>query len=59
LDIFKIFGAYDSEEFILVVSARSAVNDVLVDRLADDLKTSNIVEISVDTIVQADIEWDR
>jgi hypothetical protein len=57
LDIFKIFGAYDSEEFILVVSARSAVNDVLVDRLADDLKTSNIVEISVDTIAQADIEW--
>jgi len=39
------------------VSARSASNDVLVDRLARDLEIQDIVEIPVDELVQEDLAW--
>jgi hypothetical protein len=57
LDVVKIFGAHCSEDFTLVVSARSASNDVLIDRLAEDLEVQDICEIPIDELTPDDIEW--
>ena len=57
LDIFPIFGAHRSEDFTIVVSARSASNDALVERLARELQVQDVIEISLDELSQEDIEW--
>lgn len=57
LDLFTTFGAHRSEDFTIVASARSASNDVLVDRLAKDLDIENIIEIPVDELDPGDIDW--
>ena len=57
LDVIPLLGAHRSEEFALVVSARSAQNDVLVDRLARDLGIEDMFEIPFDELVPEDLEW--
>jgi hypothetical protein len=56
LDILPLFGTHQSENFVLVMSARSASHDVLVDRLERDLKTDQIFEVGVDKLEGEDIE---
>jgi hypothetical protein len=57
LDVLATFGSHRSEEFVLVMSARSAAHDVLVDRVADDLGIPEIIEIPLDTLALSDLEW--
>ncbi len=57
LDVFPTFAAHRSEDFVIVASARSASNDVLVDRLAKDLEVSDVFEIQVDELAPDDLAW--
>jgi hypothetical protein len=57
LDVLSTFGTHRSEDFTLVLSARSASNDVLIDRLSRNLEGMDIVELPVDQLVREDIEW--
>jgi hypothetical protein len=57
LDVFPLFGAHRSEDFSLIVSARSSSNDVLIDRLSRDFGTGDIFEIPVDELTSEDIRW--
>jgi hypothetical protein len=57
LEVFPLFGAHRSEDFTLIVSARSSSNDVLIDRLSRDLGTGDIYEIPVDRLDAEDIRW--
>jgi hypothetical protein len=57
LDVLPTFGAHRSEEFTLVLSARSAAHDVLVGRLENDLGMPDIIEVPLDTVDHVDIEW--
>ena len=56
-DIFPTFAAHHSEDFVLVATARSASNDVLVDRLAKDLEVAEVFEIPGDELAAEDMEW--
>jgi hypothetical protein len=57
LDVFPTFAAHRSEDFVIVASARSASNDVLVDRLAKDLEVSDVFEIQMDELTPEDLAW--
>jgi hypothetical protein len=57
LDTLPIFGAHSSEDYSVVLSARSGSNDVLVDRVAEQLATGDIVEIPLDKLGDQDLEW--
>jgi hypothetical protein len=56
-DVLPMLAAHRSEDFVLVTSARSASNDVLVDRLARELEAHEVFEIPVDQLDPEDIEW--
>lgn len=56
-DVFPIFATHRSEDFILATSARSASNDVLIDRFARELETEDVFEVPVDELAAEDLEW--
>src|SRR5262249_38773317 len=56
-DVLPTFAAHRSEDFVLVTSARSASNDVLIDRLAREIEAQDVFEIPVDELSSEDLDW--
>ena len=57
IDVIEHFGLNADSNVSLVLSARNAVNDIVIDRVSQVLGTDNIPEISVDLLTQPELEW--
>lgn len=57
LDVIEYVGSHRRPECALLLSARTAVNDVMVDRVCALLGRSSVAEFSVDRLAQGDLEW--
>jgi hypothetical protein len=57
LDTLQFFGTHVPKDTTLVLSARTASHDVLVDRATELLRSGNISEIEVDGLAPADLDW--
>lgn len=56
LEAVETFGMYRSDRSVLILAARTAAHDVLVDRM-EDLVASDVIEFSVDHLSNADVSW--
>jgi len=56
-DVLEFFGTHAPDKTTLVLSARTATNDVLVDRVMEVLRTGNLSEIGVDKLGTNELEW--
>jgi hypothetical protein len=57
LDVLEFFGNHAPDKTTLVLSARTATNDVLVDRAMELLRTGTLREIGVDKLGTDELEW--
>jgi hypothetical protein len=57
LDVLEFFGTHAPDNTTLVLSARTATNDVLVDRAMELLRTGNLTEIGVDKLGPDELDW--
>lgn len=56
LDVLPMFGAHQSEQFTLVVSARSSSHDLLIDRLVKEVGSDDLFEIGIDRISEVEAD---
>ena len=57
MDVIGRFGLVAKTNTSLILSARSAVHDVMIDNLTELVGSSNIREISMDLLTRNDLEW--
>lgn len=57
LNVLEFFGTHAPDKTTLVLSARTASNDVLVDRAMELLRTGNLTEIGVDKLGPDELDW--
>ena len=57
IDIIEHFSLNANSNVSLVLSARNAIHDVMIDRVSHALGQTNIPEFSVDLLTQRDLEW--
>lgn len=57
LDVMGFLGNHRSDNLYLALTARTSAHDVMVDRLAEEIKAGEISEISVDRLDRAECEW--
>lgn len=58
LDAVEAFGMHASDRAVLVLAGRTATHDVVVDRVRE-LISDDVVEIAVDRLSMADLDWLR
>ena len=57
IDIIEHFSLNANSNVSLVLSARNAIHDVVIDRVCHALGRTNIPEFSTDLLTQRDLEW--
>ena len=57
MDVLKVLGSYSSEDFRVVVTARSTTNDVLVTKLLSNLRTEDLYEVDLNILSDAELAW--
>jgi hypothetical protein len=57
LDALRFFGTHAPQKSSLVLSARTAAHDVLVDRAVELLRTGNLGEIEIDRLGPDELDW--
>jgi hypothetical protein len=57
LNVLEFFGTHQPEHTTLVLSARTAANDLLIDRAAELLRTGDIAELELDRLNTDELNW--
>lgn len=57
LDVLQTYASRANSQSTIVLSARTSVHDLLIDRLAETLRAPNMKEIAVDVLSSAELGW--